>query len=296
MKDFIKTINMCLSMFTTLYVPYKNWDEKLRCRMLSVFPFVGIYIGFIFIVLSSIIICFVDNINIYIVSLVISLYPYFVTGFIHLDGFMDVEDALSSYSDYDKMIKILKDSHVGSFAVIKTIILILAQYISVLTILSKIKIYNVYDFYIVLTLIFITFVISRCMSSIALIKLKKLSISEYAEDKKLVGDDVTYKDSECGNNDFIKCFFIKKAEADMPVMILIMTIICSIFINIFLISSVILTIKIVSRILVQSVIIIIAHIVATYRCYKNFRGVNGDVSGYAICIAECVSFIFISLI
>ena len=41
-----------------------------------------------------------------------------VTGGIHLDGFMDTTDARSSYGDREKKLAILKDSHVGAFAVI----------------------------------------------------------------------------------------------------------------------------------------------------------------------------------
>lgn len=37
---------------------------------------------------------------------------------IHLDGFMDTTDARSSYGDREKKLMILKDSHVGAFAVI----------------------------------------------------------------------------------------------------------------------------------------------------------------------------------
>lgn len=44
--------------------------------------------------------------------------PLLVTGGIHLDGFMDTTDARSSYGDRVKKLAILKDSHVGAFAVI----------------------------------------------------------------------------------------------------------------------------------------------------------------------------------
>ena len=44
--------------------------------------------------------------------------PLWITGGIHLDGFMDTTDARSSYGDREKKLMILKDSHVGAFAVI----------------------------------------------------------------------------------------------------------------------------------------------------------------------------------
>lgn len=47
------------------------------------------------------------------------LVPVLVTGGIHLDGFADTYDALSSYGDAEKKLEILKDPHCGAFAVIR---------------------------------------------------------------------------------------------------------------------------------------------------------------------------------
>ena len=315
MSDFIKTINMCLSMFTIFYIPCPTWDEKLRSSMLTVFPLVGVYLGIIFCILFHILVVFIDKINIYFIALILSLYPYISTGFIHLDGFMDVVDAISSCGNHTKMINILKDSHVGSFAVIKTIILFLASYISLLTILLKTCIYRLYDLNVVLTLIFITMVISRVLSSIALIKLNKLTVSEYSDeyqndlDKIHISSAINNVDDNNTKNNaqnnyntklsmltFIKYFFIKRKASFIPKVILILTLICSILINLFFAHSIATFIKNFFRIILQVIIIMSAHTISTYRCYKNFRGVNGDVSGYAICVSECISFIFISLI
>ena len=45
--------------------------------------------------------------------------PVAATGGIHLDGFADTSDALSSYGDREKKLAILKDPHCGAFAVIR---------------------------------------------------------------------------------------------------------------------------------------------------------------------------------
>ena len=47
-----------------------------------------------------------------------ALLPLLVTGGIHLDGFLDVADARSSHQSRARKLEILKDSHVGAFAVI----------------------------------------------------------------------------------------------------------------------------------------------------------------------------------
>ena len=39
--------------------------------------------------------------------------PIFITGGIHMDGFMDTCDARASYGDREKKLAILKDTHTG---------------------------------------------------------------------------------------------------------------------------------------------------------------------------------------
>ena len=50
-----------------------------------------------------------------------------ITGGIHLDGFVDTCDALCSYGDRDKRLEILKDPHVGAFAILWIGALLVAQ-------------------------------------------------------------------------------------------------------------------------------------------------------------------------
>ena len=44
--------------------------------------------------------------------------PILITGGFHVDGFMDTMDAFHSYQPREKKLEILKDSHIGAFAVI----------------------------------------------------------------------------------------------------------------------------------------------------------------------------------
>ena len=54
------------------------------------------------------------------------LIPILVTGGFHLDGFMDTSDALNSYGEPGKKLEILKDPHIGAFAVISLVKLLIA--------------------------------------------------------------------------------------------------------------------------------------------------------------------------
>ncbi len=54
-----------------------------------------------------------------VLALLAAALPILVTGGIHLDGFLDTKDALHSYKSREEKLEILKDSHVGAFAVIR---------------------------------------------------------------------------------------------------------------------------------------------------------------------------------
>lgn len=61
-------------------------------------------------------------------GLLIAAAPWLTTGFLHLDGFMDVCDAVLSRRDLPRRQEILKDSHCGAFAVISMVLLALSQW------------------------------------------------------------------------------------------------------------------------------------------------------------------------
>lgn len=53
---------------------------------------------------------------------VLAVLPILLSGGIHMDGFMDTCDAIHSYGSRGKRLEILKDPHVGAFAVIGGIV------------------------------------------------------------------------------------------------------------------------------------------------------------------------------
>ena len=57
------------------------------------------------------------------------LLPVFITGGIHLDGFMDTSDALASHAPIQKKLEILKDSHAGAFAILACVLYFLTNFI-----------------------------------------------------------------------------------------------------------------------------------------------------------------------
>ena len=171
MKIYLHAFAMCQSMFCSIPAP-QVWDEKAKDKMLLFLPVVGLEIGAIWALLAWA--CSLLNLPALVGGLILCAYPYIVTGFIHLDGYMDVTDAVKSWRDLERRREILKDSHVGSFAVIGIVLLMIAQF----AFFASAPMDANY-----LILIFIP-AVSRCCSSLAVTGLKPMSTSQYADQKK----------------------------------------------------------------------------------------------------------------
>lgn len=170
MKKSLHAFGMCHSMFCAIPSPYQGWDEEARGRMLLFLPILGLEIGLLWAGISWVLGFF--RVPQLLNALILSIYPFLVTGFLHLDGFMDVTDATLSCRDPEKRRKILKDPHVGSFAVIGCILLAVSQL--VLFYEGEIRGW---------ILLFIPGV-SRCCSALAVTVLPAMETSQYAGKKK----------------------------------------------------------------------------------------------------------------
>lgn len=124
MRTYFRAFIMCQSMFCSIPAP-QIWEDKAKDKMLLFLPVVGLEIGSLWALLAWA--CRVLNLPVLTKGLILSAYPYIITGFIHLDGYMDVTDAVKSWRSLERRREILKDSHVGSFAVIGIVLLMIAQ-------------------------------------------------------------------------------------------------------------------------------------------------------------------------
>lgn len=112
----METIVIAFSMFSALPVPKTEWNEKnMRC-LTAAFPLVGAALGILEIFWLFLAQRF--SFPAILTAAVTASLPILFTGGIHLDGYLDVSDALCSYGDAQKRREILKDPHVGAFAVI----------------------------------------------------------------------------------------------------------------------------------------------------------------------------------
>ena len=171
MKRYLHAFAMCQSMFCAIPAP-QVWDEKAKDKMLLFLPLVGLEIGILWAALGWV--CGLLNLPVLVKALILAAYPYLATGFLHLDGYMDVTDAVKSWRDLERRREILKDSHVGSFAVIGIVLLLVAQFAFFASVPGDANIW---------ILVFVP-AVSRCCSSLAVTGLKPMSTSQYADREK----------------------------------------------------------------------------------------------------------------
>lgn len=126
MKLWFYAFFMAWGMFLAIPCPFPKWDEAARGRMLVCLPLVGVIVGGFWALAAWLtqLIALPQAVA----ALILAALPWLITGFIHLDGFSDVCDAMLSHRDLQTRQRILKDPHCGAFGVICLLLLVLAQF------------------------------------------------------------------------------------------------------------------------------------------------------------------------
>lgn len=124
MKRWIDGFFMAWGMFLAVPCPSRRWNEAAREQMLRCLPLIGLIVGGLWAACAWLL----RGAPAAMRAFLLAALPWLVTGFLHLDGYMDVCDAVLSRRDLETRRKILKDSHCGAFAVIGLVLLALAQW------------------------------------------------------------------------------------------------------------------------------------------------------------------------
>ena len=235
MKTLCNAFWMCQSMFCAIPAP-QIWDEKARDKMLLFLPIVGLELGLIWAGLGWL--CRFLGLPEPATALVLTVWPWISTGFLHLDGYMDVTDAVKSCRSPERRREILKDPHVGSFAVIGIVLLVLAQFVCFASIKAETPLW---------VLVFVP-AVSRCCSALAVTVLPSMSTSQYADQKKPRG-------------------------------------------HIAILTAMLFVFLIAAGLLCGKYALILAAVLAGYgmtlrRGYRSLGGMNGDIAGAALTVAE----------
>lgn len=115
MRQLWNSFKIAFSMYSRIPMPKSEWTKENMRYALCFFPAVGVIVGLLVILWVRFCISLGLETLAYTAGMV--LIPVIVTGGIHVDGFMDTADALSSYQNREKKLLILKDPNCGAFAV-----------------------------------------------------------------------------------------------------------------------------------------------------------------------------------
>lgn len=121
----LRSIVAAFSCYSAIPMPHVRWDERDMRYMMAAFPLVGLVIGACELLWFATCdaLCFGTLAR----ATGLVLIPIVVSGGIHLDGLADVTDAQSSHAEPERRQQILKDPHVGAFAVIGVCCYLLAS-------------------------------------------------------------------------------------------------------------------------------------------------------------------------
>lgn len=122
----LRSIATAFLMFSRVPMPKVAWKPENMRFALAALPLVGILIGAL--LWGWAWLCGALSVGSILFAAGMTLLPLLVSGGIHLDGFCDTVDALSSHATQERKREILKDPHAGAFAVIGVCAYLLAVF------------------------------------------------------------------------------------------------------------------------------------------------------------------------
>lgn len=253
---YITAFFMAWGNFLKIPCPVKKWDSKLNKLMLGFLPSIGAIVGVILAAVVAAMILIEPQITSSdLRALVVFVTPMLLAGFIHLDGFMDVNDAVLSRRDLAERQRILKDSSTGAFAVITLVILMIAYFAGIKAVLDL-------GIELPIGTVFVIPIVSRGVAGLDVLTNKKIEVSQYAKDEKTNAKDIG-------------------------------VIVCQLILYIA-IGMAIAHSKMASVVIVAAVEVIAAMLFGGI-ARKQLGGMNGDIAGYEIVLSECFGIIALAV-
>ena len=170
LKRWVKGFYMSLSMFCAIPMPIHIWDDAGMNLMLPCFPLIGALIGAIWWGAAQLLV--LGRIHLVLAAAILTVVPFLLTGFLHLDGYIDTSDAVLSRRSPEDKLRILKDPHLGAFSVIMIAILFLLQFAAAYTVLDGEK---------AIVLLVVIATLSRCCGALSILSLPAMEQSGYAK-------------------------------------------------------------------------------------------------------------------
>ena len=303
MEKYITGFFMTWGNFFSIPCPCKRWDSRYTSLMLGFLPLIGLLIGIIWAVLYYALVTL--GFPFLVVAFFVTLIPLILCGFMHMDGFMDVSDALMSRRDLAERQRILKDSNTGAFAVISVIFMILGYFCFLSTAIS-----SGVDFANMVMIV----VVSRAVAALHVLICKPMQTSQYTvmQEEEVDEEPEPIEETEeavCEDTQTIKTpdempaasevdprietgEYYAKADP-MPVEEPKKTTRKEGIILLCIILAIITVFELVMSMYVIATIFVIAltalgTLIAIQRAKKNLAGMNGDIAGYGIVWGELI--------
>ena len=102
----IQSLIIAFAMYSKIPMPRVDWNKKNMRYALCFFPMVGVVIGLA--LWGCVRLCEIGNMKGFFSSVLLTILPIILTGGIHMDGFLDTVDALSSNASKERKLEILK--------------------------------------------------------------------------------------------------------------------------------------------------------------------------------------------
>ncbi len=112
-----------------------EWNEKFAAKSAAYFPLVGILIGCILAV-AYFAISFIFPKSIGLTAIILIIIEIVLVRGLHLDGFIDTVDGLFGGMNKDERLRIMKDTHPGSFGIVAVVLLLLLKFTLISEILN----------------------------------------------------------------------------------------------------------------------------------------------------------------
>lgn len=125
----IDSFLVVLSFISIIPVPKKIipvWNSHTLRYFCIMLPVAGIIFGALWFVFGYVL-CRLVMLSYILRGFIMCIFTLALTGGLHLDGLMDTCDAIFSHRDRETRLKILSDTHAGSFAVMGCVIILMAR-------------------------------------------------------------------------------------------------------------------------------------------------------------------------
>ncbi|MGN1166119.1 MAG: adenosylcobinamide-GDP ribazoletransferase [Lachnospiraceae bacterium] len=125
MKKMWNSFKIAFSMYSKIPMPKSDWTKENMSYAMIFFPWIGAVIGILMVGIYKLKIwCLLENVPVapWTFTVLFVVLPVFLTGGIHMDGFLDTQDAIHSYQPKEKKLEILKDPHAGAFAILSCVL------------------------------------------------------------------------------------------------------------------------------------------------------------------------------